>query len=432
MTNLLDMIDGALGDVPVLLLDGDDAAVLEDARASIGVLRQITDQPAVVVFVGPSGSGRSFVFNLTVGAGLSSEGVLRPTTTTIVTAAGHQATGTDLPGESAAEPGTRATTVFVDTPSWEHDPESVREEIAKADLLVLVVSPGRYGDASVGELWHEMGNASVAVVLNRAPDDPSARADVVNAMRSVFGVDPIVIREGAEDSTELRTLLTGRLEARPQVAGRAIMVRSATAAMRFIAGAVTNNAWQIEAVLSAVRAAPTPRAGREPMAVLDDWETTRQGMVKSIARRIRSRESEVVSESRAPLAQRIRDRLGPWDEETLEADLDAWRARCVTLHEAAASLRWRRKSGMQLIERLSWKSAINDDVVHSKRFLRMMGKGFPAIVAATREELTILLEGSVEERRIRWLDALNDLGAYQPGVLVTLAESLESEQRFDG
>lgn len=432
MTELVETIEGALRDVPVSLLDGDDAQVLADAKASIAVLAKIVDIPDVVVFVGPSGSGRSFVFNLMVGAEASTEGVLRPTTTTIVIAAARPTGSMGLPGEFVAVPGARAETVFVDTPSWEHDPRSVRAAISKADLAVLVLSPGRYADASVSELWREMQGTEVSVVLNQAPDDASARAEVVDSVCSVFGVDPIVVEDGAIDPTELRTQIERPLDARSRVAGRTIMVRSATSAMRFVAGAVTNNAWQIEAVLSTVRALPAPGAGREPMTVHDDWDTTRRSMVKSIARRIRDRDGDVVRDSRALLAQRIRDELGPWDESTLAADLDAWRGRCVALHEAAASMRWRRKSGKQLIERLSWKSAINDDVVHSKRFLRMMGKGFPAIIAAAREELMVLLEGSIEERRVRWLDRLNDLGAYQPGVLLTLAESLEDEHRSDG
>ncbi|MCL1599319.1 MAG: hypothetical protein M3094_09055, partial [Actinomycetia bacterium] len=81
---------------------------------------------------------------------------------------------------------------------------------------------------------------------------------------------------------------------------------------------------------------------------------------------------------------------------------------------------------------LSWKSAINDDVVQSKRFLRIMGKEFPTVAAVVREELYILLEGSIEERRVRWLSVLAELGDYQPGVLTTLADSLEDAYRTDG
>ncbi|VAV90532.1 hypothetical protein MNBD_ACTINO01-587, partial [hydrothermal vent metagenome] len=159
---------------------------------------------------------------------------------------------------------------------------------------------------------------------------------------------------------------------------------------------------------------------------------TKQSMVESVARRIRDRDDDVVRGSGTLLARRILDRLGPWDESVLDGDLDAWRDRCVNLHEAAASMRWRRTSGRQLIERLSWKSAINDDVVQSKRFLRIMGKEFPTVAGAVREELFILLEGSIEERRVRWLDVLAELGEYRPGVLTTLADSLDDEYRSDG
>ncbi len=432
MTDLVDSLHTALIEVPELLLDRDERAVLTDVLVSLDVLRGIQDTVNVVVFVGPSGAGRSFLLNRTVGVDASPEGELRPTTTAMIAAGARPLSRLTIDGAVVAAPEAPPGSTFLDTPSWEHDRGTVAAALSDADLAVLVVSPRRYADASVTDLWTEMRDMKTVLVLNRAPRNAGVRDEIVESVRGVFGVSPIVVDEGAEDLAELRSVLEERIDTSREVARRRILVRSVSNASRFIAGATTNNAWQIEAVRSTVEAAKTPVSGRESLSVHDSWLSTKQSMVESVARRIRDRDDDVVRDSGTPLARRILDQLGPWDESVLDGDLDAWRDRCIDLHEAAASIRWRRTSGRQLIERLSWKSAINDDVIQSKRFLRIMGKEFPAVAAAVREELYVLLEGSIEERRVRWLDVLAELGEYQPGVLSTLADSLEDAYRTDG
>lgn len=432
MTDSVDPLEQALSEVPEVLLDRDERAVLGDARVSASILKAIEDDPKIVVFVGPSGAGRSFVFNRTIGLELSDEGVLRPTTTMIIGANAGSHTGVDAWGEITIVPDAPVGMTLFDTPSWEHDRHVVADVLSKADLAVLVVSPRRYADASVSELWAEMQAVPREIVLNRAPKDMDDRDQLVESIISIFGAVPVIVDEDVSDLSDLRTVLGERLENQRVVARRNIMRRCVSSAARFIARAVTNNAWQIAAVRSELQDAPMPEDARESLSVHDSWLATKQAMVESVARRIRDRDDDVVRGSGTPLAPRILGGLGPWDESTLDADLDAWRERCIDLHEEAASMRWRRASRRQLIERLSWKSAINDDVVQSKRFLRIMGKEFPAVADAVREELHILLEGSIEERRVRWLDVLADLGEYQPGSLIALAESLEDEERTDG
>jgi len=432
MTDLDDSLHAALSEVPESLLDRDERAVLTDALASTAVLRGIEATSKVVVFVGPSGAGRSFLFNRTVGVQASPEGVLRPTTTAIIVAGTNPPSRFTIDGVVVATPNAPPGLTFLDTPSWEHDRSSVTGALSEADLAVLVVSPRRYADASVTELWMELEDTQKVIVLNRAPGSAGARDEIVESIHGIFGTAPIVVQEGADDLGHLWSTLEDLADTSCVLARRRIMARCVSSAARFVARATTHNAWQIEAVRSTVQAAAMPVSNRESLSVHDSWIATKQSMVESVARRIRDRDDDVVRGSGTLLARRILDRLGPWDESVLDGDLDAWRDRCVNLHEAAASMRWRRTSGRQLIERLSWKSAINDDVVQSKRFLRIMGKEFPTVAGAVREELFILLEGSIEERRVRWLDVLAELGEYRPGVLTTLADSLDDEYRSDG
>ena len=432
MTDVVDRIEQALIEAPAYLFDRYERAVLADARVSVAILKAVEDASRVVVFVGPSGAGRSFVFNRTIGVQASDEGVLRPTTTAIVAASAQPTSRSTISGTVVTAPNASTGMTFLDTPSWEHDRCTVVRALSEAHLAVLVVSPGRYADASVTELWSEMRDLRTAIVLNRAPANADARDGIVESIHGIFGVVPITVDEGVDDLSHLSSILEGLAGAARVVASRRIMARCTSNAARFVASTATTNAWQIAAVRSVVQAQPTPTQDRESLSVHDSWLVTKQAMVRSVARSIRDRDDEVVSGSGVPLAKRILDEIGRWDESVLDCDLDAWRDRCVNLHDAAASMRWRRSSGRQLIERLSWKSAINDDVVQSKRFLRIMGKEFPTVAAVVREELYILLEGSIEERRVRWLSVLAELGDYQPGVLTTLADSLEDAYRTDG
>ena len=432
MTERTEQLERSLEEVPRLLLDEEDRAVLTDALTSVSILADIEREPNVIAFVGPSGSGRSYVFNLVVGAQVSTEGVLRPTTTGIVAASVEHQSYRDLQGEFVSVPTLPPGMLFLDTPSWEHDPQTVAAVISAVDLVILVVSPGRYADASVNDLWREIREAGARVVLNRMPTGELDREALIDSVRSVFDVDPIVLEDGVGDPSALLVVLDDTTHWRADNARRNIMAHSGASGAIFIAGAVTNNAWQIEAVRASVEAAPLPAADWEPLTVRDSWLATKQSMVETVARRIRDSEDDVVRSSGAPLGDRIRSELGPWVESTLDADLDAWQTRCVDLHVEAASMRWRRKSGRQLLERLSWRSAINEDIVNSKRFVKIMGKEFPRVAAEARDEFRVLLEGSIEERRVAWLNVLADLGEYQPGVLAASAEALENEYRTDG
>jgi len=383
------------------------------------------------VLAGPSGSGRSFIFNTIVGLNASPEGVLRPTTTDIVASGSGEPDAYDADGRYTVAPEAPRGFVFIDTPSWEHDPDTVRSTLTEADLVLVVVSPSRYGDASVASLWAEVQQAKSRVILNRVRGDEQERSTLLRSVRGIFDTGLIVVGEGEADPAVLREMVAASVGHRDEASSMTIMSHAAASAARFIAGTVTSNAPEIGAVRRAVEELPLLTASMPSLVVRDSWLATKQATVEMVARTIRDRDDDIVRGSKTQLGQRILDRLGSWDEATLDADLDLWRARCVDIHMQAASIRWRRRAAEQMVERLAWKSAINDDVVLPKRFLRIMGKQRAIVTDIGRDELSVLIAGSVEERRVGWLDLLSDLGSYQPGDLAGAADAMDSARRID-
>ncbi|GMR01806.1 MAG: hypothetical protein BMS9Abin20_0126 [Acidimicrobiia bacterium] len=427
----VDVLRQELLAVPDLLLSNDDRAVISDALTSLDVMGRIASRSAVVVLVGPSGSGRSFIFNMIVGLNASPEGALRPTTTGIVASGSGESGAYDADGRYTIAPEAPSGFVFLDTPGWEHDPDTVRSTLTEADLVLVVVSPSRYGDASVASLWAEVREANSRVILNRVRGDEQEQSTLLESVRGIFDTGLVVVGEGETDPVILRKMVAASVGDRGEASSMTIMSHAAGSAARFIAGTVTSSAPEIGAVRRAVEGLPLVSTSMPPLAVHDSWLATKQAAVEMVARTIRDRDDDIVRGSKTHLGQRILDRLGRWDGATLDADLDLWRVRCVDIHMQAASIRWRRRAAERMVERLAWKSAINDGVVLPERFLRIMGKQRAVVTDTGRDELSVLIAGSVEERRVGWLNLLSDLGNYQPGDLAGAADAMDSARRID-
>ena len=79
-TEQIRTLHSALDDVPVTVLDLESARVLDGVFSSLDIVERAQVDRPVVVLVGPTGAGKSFLFNAIVGADASPEGALRPTT----------------------------------------------------------------------------------------------------------------------------------------------------------------------------------------------------------------------------------------------------------------------------------------------------------------------------------------------------------------
>ncbi|GMQ98555.1 MAG: hypothetical protein BMS9Abin17_1072 [Acidimicrobiia bacterium] len=420
----------ALIRVPGLLLSTDDEAVRADALFSLDVHKRLTEDVAVVALVGPSGAGRSWLFNRLVKAAVSPVGPIRPTTTGLVAASTQDVVVTEVEVEVQIAPAGPDGIVLIDTPAWEHQPDVVRSVVARADAAVVVVSPSRYADASVAELWAEVSDKAL-LVLNRADPDPSMLELLHESVTGIFGCEPVVIHDGQAEISDLEDLLSARTS-QDNTPMRAITLAAARSAATYLARATAKMATDVQDVSLAVRQEEPFAVPPAVLSVSESWLATKQSMVEAVAKEIRDSDDRIVSRARSALGDRLLADMGLWGEKVLDVDLDLWRERCRELFVDEASIRWRRGPAEHLIDNYSWKIAINSNVVAPRRFNKILGRRRDDVAAVAHDELEILLAGSVEERRRRWSETLDTLGAYQPGILLALAGSAPGAEAGNG
>jgi energy-coupling factor transporter ATP-binding protein EcfA2 len=172
-------------------------------RGHLAVRAATLDAPILVLLLGPTGAGKSSLFNTIAGRVASQTGVLRPTTRTAVVLAppGDLATlrAGALAGiaadrvDAVADPGVPPGLAVVDAPdvdSVEHANRELADRLVEAaDLCVFVTTATRYADRvpwTVLERVRARG-LPLTVVVNRLPTDPSDRGVVLDDVRRLFG-----------------------------------------------------------------------------------------------------------------------------------------------------------------------------------------------------------------------------------------------------
>jgi len=236
-------------------------------RGHVRVRADSLDAPLVVLLVGPTGAGKSTIFNTIAGLPASETGVLRPTTRVAVVLV-HPADRRALADGALAgipteqlrylevddiEPGL----ALVDTPdidSVERANRALADRLVEAaDLCCFVTTATRYADQvpwSVLDRVRQRG-LPLLVIVNRMPPGSSDRAEVLAdierllteaGMRDLLGARPgdaphelVAVQEGALDPagdrvvpsaigpvTEQIARLRADREARVELAARAL------------------------------------------------------------------------------------------------------------------------------------------------------------------------------------------------------------------
>jgi energy-coupling factor transporter ATP-binding protein EcfA2 len=191
------------------------------------------EAPLLVLLLGPTGAGKSTVFNTIAGHAVSETGVLRPTTR-VAAVLVHPDDREALVGGALAripasqslfveDPSIEPGVALVDAPdidSLEHANRALADRLVEAaDLCLFVTTATRYADRvpwSVLDRVRERG-LPLQVIVNRMPADAAEQADILADVRRLLTAadldrartptdeeeprDVIAVTEGAIDAT---------------------------------------------------------------------------------------------------------------------------------------------------------------------------------------------------------------------------------------
>jgi len=374
------------------LLDEIDRDIAEPALAPLQRLVAATASTPnlVVALVGPTGTGKSSLFNVLAGADIAVVGALRPTTK-----------------DAEVWPIGSRGLVLIDTPPFELDPEAVHHALDRTDLAIIVVTPDRYADAIVRSLTTQLERRGVpsVVALNRVPADPAlAAAITVDVIASLEGELTIVPESKSDvvDGSMLRDRIAslGRSEivARRDV-GAAVFVDDQ---VEIIAQQVEDRDRLMEQVVdSAERSFADARIDRARLssAARLSWPLASKTLLDTVATSTGQAMEAVIKDPSlhpqfAAIARDAADNAGPLDA----APLDVWKESIT--EEAVGLLRQPSWHPLQrrAVERQIWRLAADLAMTPERRIRAALGDRLADLRMSGNHALTMALRDAAEDR----------------------------------
>ena len=254
MTDVLDERVAALAEAADLADGRLEEEAVEHARgvvAKAGARLGLGLETTVVALAGPTGAGKSRLFNALTGTDLAEVGRRRPMTSAGRAAAWGDASDAlldwlEIRRRHRLDGGDLDGLVLLDLPDFDSVEESHRLEVDRvvglADLVLWVVDPQKYADAALHDRYLRplaTHAAAMAVVLNQSdlgtPDDVAAwRADLERLLdRDGASAAPVIVVSAStgDGLDRLKRLLRERVAAHDAAAARLDAdVRAAAAA----------------------------------------------------------------------------------------------------------------------------------------------------------------------------------------------------------
>ena len=211
------------------------AQLREHLRTHVGVRATSLDAPLLVLILGPTGAGKSTLFNTLAGRAASATGILRPTTRHAVVLV-HPADAPALLAGALAGAGTDrlrlvedASTargvVLVDAPDIDSIEPSNRELadrlVEAADLCLFVTTAIRYADRVP---WVVLGRVRerglpLLVVVNRMPADAGDRREILADVERLFADAGMADSTASGRREPLRLIGVGEGDVEPATEG---------------------------------------------------------------------------------------------------------------------------------------------------------------------------------------------------------------------
>lgn len=425
MTDGVQQLKSALGDIPSLLLDDELVSIRDEAIASVDELEVFAPDPAVIVVVGAAGAGKSSVVNAIVGSEVAAVAPLRPTTTSVSAIGGSEASLVAGATEFVVTDAVPEGLVVVDTPPWDMAGGALESIVREADLVVVVVTPARYGDEQTAQTLSAAKAAKDwCLVVNRLPASEGDREQLLDAIHERLGVAPSyavvegepVEVDGVGDSVELDASAVTR---------RANLASTAGKAARRVASSLTERATEVGNLAAAVSGVEPPTFESLSFDDAVEWSAARADLVELALDGVATWERMVVAEADSGLGRRVAGVVDAPDGKSVGAQLDAWRTDTSERFRRRSTIWFRKKSGHELLDRWSWITAANPSEPLPRRVRRMMGDALEPTSRQARAELVGILAGFVAGRATVWNDVVDRAGAYRPGMLLIAADMVD-------
>ena len=209
------------------------------------------DTPLVVLLLGPTGAGKSTLFNTIAGRAASPTGVLRPTTRTAVVLA-HPDDAPALRAGTLAGIGEERLRIetdetiapglaLIDAPdidSVEHANRELADHLVEAaDLCLFVTTATRYADRVP---WQVLGRVRerglpLVVVVNRLPAEPDDRQEVLDDVERLFAEAGLAAQGSAGAGGEQPLEVVGVTEGEVEPAREALVAAAVRPVMARVA-----------------------------------------------------------------------------------------------------------------------------------------------------------------------------------------------------